>query len=217
MLFRSPRDKANNEKLGNALGKMVAEDPSFHAEVDEESGETILRGMGELHLDIKVDILKRTHGVEADVGAPQVAYRETITKTVEDSYTHKKQTGGSGQYAKIDFKVEPGEAGDGFVFETKVVGGKVPKEFIGSVEKGFKTLMHKGPLLGFPLLDFKVTLLDGGFHAVDSSQMAFEAAARAAYRQTLPKCGPQLLEPVMKVDVFVPDANVGDEIGRAHV
>ncbi|MFK8002775.1 MAG: elongation factor G [Polyangiales bacterium] len=208
-----PRDKANSEKLGNALGKMVAEDPSFHAEVDQESGETILKGMGELHLDIKVDILKRTHGVEADVGAPQVAYRETILKTVEDSYTHKKQTGGSGQYAKIDYIVEPGEPGEGFSFETKVVGGRVPKEFIGSVEKGFKMLMHKGPLLGFPLLDFKVTLTDGGFHAVDSSQMAFEAAAKAAYRQTLPKCGPQLLEPVMKVDVFVPDANVGDVIG----
>lgn len=208
-----PRDKANSEKLGNALGKMVAEDPSFHAEVDQESGETILKGMGELHLDIKVDILKRTHGVEADVGAPQVAYRETITKNIEDSYTHKKQTGGSGQYAKIDYKVEPGEPGEGFTFETKVVGGRVPKEFIGSVEKGFKMLMDKGPLLGFPLLDFKVTLTDGGFHAVDSSQMAFEAAAKAAYRQTLPKCGPQLLEPIMKVDVFVPDANVGDVIG----
>ncbi|MEM9862307.1 MAG: elongation factor G [Myxococcota bacterium] len=208
-----PRDKANSEKLGNALGKMVAEDPSFHAEVDQESGETILKGMGELHLDIKVDILKRTHGVEADVGKPQVAYRETITKAVDDVYTHKKQTGGSGQYAKIDYTVEPGESGEGFVFESKIVGGNVPKEYIPSVEKGFKMLMDKGPLLGFPLLDFKVTLKDGGFHAVDSSQMAFEAAAKAAYRQTLPKCKPQLLEPIMKVDVFVPDANVGDVIG----
>ncbi|MEM6959383.1 MAG: elongation factor G, partial [Myxococcota bacterium] len=205
--------KANSEKLGNALGKMVAEDPSFHAEVDQESGETILKGMGELHLDIKVDILKRTHGVEADVGKPQVAYRETITKAVDDVYTHKKQTGGSGQYAKIDYTVEPGESGEGFVFESKIVGGNVPKEYIPSVEKGFKMLMDKGPLLGFPLLDFKVTLKDGGFHAVDSSQMAFEAAAKAAYRQTLPKCKPQLLEPIMKDDVFVPDANVGDVIG----
>ncbi|MGE0788964.1 MAG: elongation factor G [Sandaracinaceae bacterium] len=208
-----PKDKAANEKMSVALGKMVAEDPSFHVEVDEESGETILKGMGELHLDIKVDILRRTHGVDADMGKPQVAYRETITKTVNDSYTHKKQTGGSGQYAKIEYTVEPLEAGSGFVFESKVVGGNVPKEFIPSVEKGFKTSVVKGPLLGFPLLDLKVSLTDGGYHAVDSSQMAFEVAARAAYRQTLPKCGPQLLEPIMKVDVFVPSDNVGDAIG----
>ena len=208
-----PKDKSNNEKLGVALGKMVAEDPSFHVEVDQESGETILKGMGELHLDIKVDILRRTHGVEADMGKPQVAYRETITKLVEDSYTHKKQTGGSGQYAKIDYIVEPLESGSGFVFESAVTGGRVPKEFIPSVEKGFRTSLDKGPLIGFPLLDFKLTLTDGGFHAVDSSQMAFEAASRAAFRQTMPKCGPQLLEPIMKVDVFVPDANVGDVIG----
>lgn len=208
-----PRDKANSEKLGNALGKMVAEDPSFHAEVDQESGETILKGMGELHLDIKVDILKRTHGVEADVGKPQVAYRETITKAVSDSYTHKKQTGGSGQYAKIEYTIEPLEPGNGFVFESGVVGGTIPKEFIPAVEKGFKSMVSKGPLCGFPLLDFKVTLTDGGFHAVDSSQMAFEVASKAAFRQTMPKAGPQLLEPIMKVDVFVPDANVGDTIG----
>ncbi|MEC7520904.1 MAG: elongation factor G [Myxococcota bacterium] len=208
-----PRDKANSEKLNAALGKMVAEDPSFHVEVDEESGDTIMKGMGELHLDIKVDILKRTHGVEADVGKPQVAYRETITQTVTDSYTHKKQTGGSGQFAKIDYTVEPGEAGTGFVFESKVTGGNVPKEYIPSVEKGFKSQIDKGPLVGFPLLDFKLILTDGGFHAVDSSQMAFEAAARAAFRQTMPKCGPQLLEPIMKVDVFVPEDNVGDVIG----
>ena len=208
-----PRDKANSEKLGNALGKMVAEDPSFHAEVDQESGETILKGMGELHLDIKVDILKRTHGVEADVGKPQVAYRETITKAVTDSYTHKKQTGGSGQYAKIEYTIEPLEPGNGFVFESAIVGGTIPKEFIPAVEKGFKSMVDKGPLCGFPLLDFKVTLTDGGFHAVDSSQMAFEVASKAAFRQTMPKAGPQLLEPIMKVDVFVPDANVGDVIG----
>ncbi|MFK7991584.1 MAG: elongation factor G [Sandaracinaceae bacterium] len=208
-----PRDKANSEKLSTALGKMVAEDPSFQVEVDEESGETILKGMGELHLDIKVDILKRTHGVECDLGKPQVAYRETNTKAIDDSYTHKKQTGGSGQFAKIEYTVEPLETGSGFEFESKVTGGRVPKEYIPSVEKAFKALLHKGPLIGFPLLDFKVTLTDGGFHAVDSSQMAFEAAGRAAYRQTMPKCGPQLLEPVMKVDVFVPEDNVGDVIG----
>jgi elongation factor G len=208
-----PRDKANGEKLGNALSKMVAEDPSFHAEVDQESSETILKGMGELHLDIKVDILRRTHGVDCDVGKPQVAYRETITKVVADGYTHKKQTGGSGQYAKIDYTVEPLEAGSGFVFESKVVGGNVPKEFIPSVEKGFKSMIMKGPLCGFPILDFKVTLTDGGYHAVDSSQMAFEVAAKAAFRQTMPKCGPQLLEPIMKVDVYVPDSKVGDVIG----
>jgi len=209
----APRDKANAEKLGTALGKMVAEDPSFRVEVDEESGETILKGMGELHLDIKVDILRRTHGVEVTVGKPQVAYRETITKAVSDGYTHKKQTGGSGQYAKIEYSVEPGEPGSGFVFESKVVGGNVPKEYIPAVEKGFKVSIEKGPLVGFPLLDVTVTLTDGGFHAVDSSAIAFEVAAKAAYRQTMPKCGPQLLEPIMKVDVFVPDANVGDVIG----
>ncbi len=208
-----PKDKASSEKMSVALGKMVAEDPSFHVSVDEESGETIMKGMGELHLDIKVDILRRTHGVDAEVGAPQVAYRETITKTVSDSYTHKKQTGGSGQYAKIDYTIEPLEPGSGFQFESTVVGGRVPKEFIPSVEKGFRVMMEKGPLCGFPLLDVKVTLADGAFHAVDSSQMAFETAAKAAYRQSMPKAGPQLLEPVMKVDVYVPDANVGDVIG----
>lgn len=208
-----PKDKANSEKLSNALGKMVAEDPSFYVEVDEESGETILRGMGELHLDIKVDILKRTYGVEATVGEPLVAYRETITKTVSDVYTHKKQTGGSGQFAKIDYTIEPQEPGTGYVFESKIVGGNIPKEYIPSVQKGFAMMMEKGPLCGFPLLDFKVTLTDGGFHAVDSSAMAFEIASKAAYRQTMPKAGPELLEPVMKVDVYVPEPNVGDVIG----
>lgn len=209
----APKDKTNAEKLSNALGKMVAEDPSFHVEVDQESGETILKGMGELHLDIKVDILRRTHGVEATVGEPQVAYRETITELVEDSYTHKKQTGGSGQYAKIEYIIEPLPQGSGFVFESKVTGGNIPKEFIPAVEKGFKSLVEKGPLVGFPVLDFKITLTDGGYHAVDSSQIAFEAAAKAAYRQTMPKAKPELLEPIMKVDVFVPDDNVGDVIG----
>jgi elongation factor G len=207
------KDKANSEKMSTALGKLVSEDPSFYVEVDQESGETILKGMGELHLDIKVDILKRTYGVEATVGEPRVAYRETLTKAVSDSYTHKKQTGGSGQFAKIDYTIEPAEPGSGYVFESSVVGGNVPKEFIPAVEKGFKSMLEKGPLVGFPLLDVKVTLTDGGFHAVDSSQIAFEIAAKAAYRQTTPKCAPELLEPIMKVDVFVPDANVGDVIG----
>jgi elongation factor G len=209
----TPKDKANSEKMSSALGKMVAEDPSFHVEVDQESGETILKGMGELHLDIKVDILKRTHGVEAAVGEPQVAYRETITQPVNDTYTHKKQTGGSGQFAKIDYIVEPLDEGGGFEFESKVTGGNVPREYWVSVEKGFKMMMDEGPICGYPLVNVKVTLKDGGFHPVDSSAMAFEAAAKAAYRQTMPKAKPELLEPIMKVDVFVPDANVGDVIG----
>ena len=209
----SPKDKAGSEKMGIALGKMIAEDPSFHVETDEESGECILKGMGELHLDIKVDILRRTHGVEVIVGKPQVAYRETITLLVDDAYTHKKQTGGSGQYAKIEYTVEPGEAGSGFVFESKVTGGNVPREYWPAVEKGFETSIVEGVLAGYPLLDFKVTLTDGAFHAVDSSALAFEIAARAAYRQTVPKAHPQLLEPIMKVDVFTPDAHVGDVIG----
>jgi elongation factor G len=209
----APKDKVNAEKLGVAIGKMVQEDPSFRVETDEETNELILKGMGELHLDIKIDILKRTHKVEVNVGAPQVAYRETITKAVSDSYTHKKQSGGSGQYAKIDYTIEPMEAGSGFVFESGVVGGNVPKEYIPAVEKGFKTSIHKGPLAGYPCLDFKVTLKDGGFHAVDSSSIAFEIAAKAAYRQTMQKCAPQVLEPIMKIDVFTPDAQVGDVIG----
>lgn len=207
------KDKGSTEKMSNAIGKMVAEDPSFRVEVDEESGETILKGMGELHLDIKIDILKRTYGVEVIVGEPQVAYRESITQAVSDSYTHKKQSGGSGQYAKIDYTIEPQEKGTGFVFESKIVGGSVPKEFIPAVEKGFKSMLDKGPLCGFPVVDFKVTLTDGAFHAVDSSQIAFEIAAKAAYRQTMPKAAPELLEPIMKVDVFVPEDHVGDVIG----
>lgn len=209
----SPKDKAGSEKLGIAIGKMIQEDPSFRVETDEDSGETIIKGMGELHLDIKVDILKRTHGVDVTVGKPQVAYRETITQRVEDSYTHKKQSGGSGQFGKIDYIVEPGETGSGFVFESKVTGGNVPREFWPAVEKGFKTSMEKGVLAGFPCLDFKVTLMDGAFHAVDSSAIAFEIAAKAAYRQSMPKAGPQILEPIMKVDVFTPDDHVGDVIG----
>ena len=209
----SPIDKAASEKLGVAIGKMIKEDPSFRVETDEDSGETILKGMGELHLDIKVDILKRTHGIEVEVGSPQVAYRETVTKTLEDSYTHKKQSGGSGQYGKIDYLIEAGEAGSGFVFDSKVTGGNVPKEFWPAIEGGFKKSMDQGVLAGYPCLDFKVTLMDGAFHAVDSSAIAFELAAKAAYRQSMPKAGPQLMEPIMKVDVFTPDDHVGDVIG----
>lgn len=208
-----PKDKSSVEKMGIAIGKMVAEDPSFQVETDEDSGETILKGMGELHLDIKVDILKRTYGVELVVGQPQVAYRETITTPVEDSYTHKKQSGGSGQYGKIDYRIRPGEQNSGFKFESTVVGGNVPKEFFPAIEKGFAGMMAEGPLAGFPVLDVEVELYDGAFHAVDSSAIAFEIAAKGAFRQSMPKAGPQLLEPVMKVDVFTPEDHVGDVIG----
>ena len=207
------KDKGHSEKLGAALGKMIAEDPSFRVETDRDSGETILKGMGELHLDIKCDILKRTHGVEVEVGKPQVAYRETITKRLEDSYTHKKQSGGSGQFGKIDYIIEPLESGSGFEFESKVVGGNVPKEYWPAVEKGFRLSMEKGVLAGFPCLDFRVTLVDGACHSVDSSAVAFEIAAKAAYRASMPKAGAQLLEPIMKLDVFTPADHVGDVIG----
>ncbi|EAT11922.1 elongation factor G [Bermanella marisrubri] len=209
----APKDKGSTEKMGIAIGKMVAEDPSFRVETDEESGETILKGMGELHLDIKVDILKRTYGVELEVGEPQVSYRETITQPVEDSYTHKKQSGGSGQFGKIDYRIKPGEQNSGFTFTSTVVGGNVPKEFFPAIEKGFAGMMQEGPLAGFPMLDVEIELFDGGFHAVDSSAVAFEIAAKGAYRQSMPKAGPQLLEPVMKVDVFTPEDHVGDVIG----
>ena len=207
-----PKDKAASEKLGVALGKMIAEDPSFYVETDEDSGETILKGMGELHLDIKIDILRRTHSVEVEVGKPQVAYRETITQRIEDSYTHKKQSGGSGQFGKIDYVIEPNE-GNGFEFESKVTGGNVPREYWPAVEKGFEFSMQEGVLAAYPCVDMKVTLMDGGYHAVDSSAVAFEIAAKAAYRQSLPKAGPQLLEPIMKVDVFTPEDHLGDVIG----
>jgi elongation factor G len=209
----SPTDKAGSEKLGVALGKMIQEDPSFRVETDQESGETIIKGMGELHLDIKVDILKRTHGCEVTVGAPQVAYRETITEKTKDVYTHKKQTGGAGQFAKIDYIIEPGEVGTGFEFISKVTGGNVPREFWPAVQKGFEGSIVEGVLAGFPMQDVKVTLMDGAYHAVDSSAVAFETAARAAYRQTMPKASPQLLEPIMNLDVFTPEDHVGDVIG----
>ncbi len=207
------KKKGESEKLGTALSKMVQEDPSFQVMTDQESGETILKGMGELHLDIKVDILKRTHGIEVEVGKPQVAYRESITKTLNDSYTHKKQSGGSGQFGKIDYIIEPSEPGAGFEFESKVTGGNVPREFWPAVEKGFASSMEKGMLAGFPVVDMKVTLTDGGFHPVDSSAIAFEIAAKAGYRQSFVKAGPQILEPIMKVDVFSPEDYVGDVIG----
>ncbi|MGF1736317.1 elongation factor G [Photobacterium satsumensis] len=209
----TPKDKGGSEKMGIAIGKMVAEDPSFQVETDEETGETILKGMGELHLDIKVDILKRTYGVDLIVGAPQVAYRETITQAIEDSYTHKKQSGGSGQFGKIDYRIKPGEVGSGFKFSSVVVGGNVPKEFWPAVEKGFAGMMETGVLAGFPVLDVEVELFDGGFHAVDSSAVAFEIAAKGAFRQSMPKAGAQLLEPIMAVDVFTPEDHVGDVIG----
>ncbi len=209
----TPKDKAGSEKMGVALNKMVQEDPSFHVATDEDSGETLIKGMGELHLDIKVDILRRTHNVDVDMGKPQVAYRETITQMIEDVYTHKKQSGGSGQYGKINYRIEPAEKNAGYEFESKVTGGNVPREYWSAIEKAFLSCMVEGTLAGYPLLDVKFTLLDGAFHAVDSSALAFEIATKAAYRQSVPKAGPQLLEPIMRVDVFTPEDNVGDVIG----
>jgi elongation factor G len=209
----SPKDKGSTEKMSIAIGKMVAEDPTFRVETDIDSGETILRGMGELHLDIKVDILKRTYDVELIVGQPQVAYRETITKSIQDSYTHKKQSGGAGQYGKIDYTIEPGEPNTGFTFISSVVGGNVPKEFFPAIEKGFRSMMGSGTLAGFPVLDVVVNLSDGAYHPVDSSAIAFEIAAKGAFRQSIPKAAPQLLEPIMKVDVYSTEEDVGNVIG----
>ncbi len=209
----TPTDKAATEKMSIALNKMAQEDPSFQIATDEDSGETLIKGMGELHLDIKVDILRRTHKVAVEMGKPQVAYRETITMPVEDSYTHKKQSGGSGQFGRIDYRIEPAEKNEGYVFESLVTGGNVPREYWGAIEKAFGSSMAEGTLAGYPLLDVKFTLLDGAFHAVDSSALAFEIATRAAYRQSVPKAGPQLLEPIMRVDVYTPEDHVGDVIG----
>ncbi|MDO8296277.1 MAG: elongation factor G [Caulobacter sp.] len=208
-----PKSKADQEKLGVALGKMVAEDPSFTVFTDQESGQTIMKGMGELHLDIKVDILKRTYKVDANIGAPQVAYRESLGRKVDIDYTHKKQTGGTGQFARVMITFEPGEPASGFVFESKIVGGAIPKEFIPGVEKGLESIKDNGLLAGFPLIDFKATLTDGKYHDVDSSVLAFEIAARAAFRELKEKGAPKLLEPIMKVEVLVPDEYLGDVIG----
>ena len=208
-----PKTKADQEKLGVALQKLAQEDPSFRVSTDHESGQTILRGMGELHLDIKVDILRRTYKVDANVGAPQVAYRESLGRKCEIDYTHKKQTGGSGQFARIKIVFEPGEPGSGFQFESKVVGGSVPKEFIPGVEKGLEQAKENGLLAGFPVIDVKATLIDGAYHDVDSSVMAFEIAARAAFRELREKGAPKLLEPIMKVEVLTPDEYMGDVIG----
>ena len=208
-----PKSKADQEKLGVALAKMVAEDPSFTVHTDQESGQTRLKGMGELHLDIKVDILRRTYKVEANIGAPQVAYRESLGKTTDIDYTHKKQTGGTGQFARVKIKFAPGEPGTGFVFESTVVGGAVPKEFVTGVQKGIESAKDNGLLAGFPVIDFKATLYDGGYHDVDSSVLAFEIASRAAFRELRDKGAPKLLEPIMKVEVLTPDEYMGDVIG----
>ena len=208
-----PKSKADQEKLGVALAKLAAEDPSFRVSTDQESGQTILKGMGELHLDIKVDILKRTYKVDANIGAPQVAFRERVTKRVEHSYTHKKQTGGTGQFAAVTLIVEPSEPGKGYEFESKIVGGAVPKEYIPGVEKGLESVLGSGPIAGFPVVDLKVALVDGAYHDVDSSALAFEIASRAALREALQKGGPVLLEPIMKVEVVTPEDYTGSVIG----
>jgi elongation factor G len=208
-----PKSKADQEKLGIALAKLVAEDPSFRVHTDQESGQTILKGMGELHLDIKVDILKRTYKVEANIGAPQVAYREKITKKVTEDYTHKKQTGGTGQFAQVKIVVEPLPPGTGFEFENDVVGGAVPKEYVPGVEKGLQSVLGAGVLAGFPVVDLKVTLIDGKYHEVDSSALAFEIASRMALREALRRGGPVLLEPIMKVEVVTPEDYTGSVIG----
>jgi len=208
-----PKTKGDQEKLSVALNRLAQEDPSFRVAVDQESGQTLIRGMGELHLDILVDRMKREFKVEANVGAPQVAYRETITKPSYVDYTHKKQTGGSGQFARVKFDLEPGDPGTGFVFESKVVGGNVPREYIPGVEKGIRSVLDNGILAGFPMLDMKVTLTDGAYHEVDSSVMAFEIASRAAFREAAQKAGPKLLEPMMKVEVVTPEDYVGGIIG----
>ncbi|MBN2740260.1 MAG: elongation factor G [Rhodobacteraceae bacterium] len=208
-----PKTKADQEKMGIALQRLAAEDPSFRVETDLESGQTIMKGMGELHLDILVDRMKREFKVEANIGAPQVAYRETISHATEIDYTHKKQTGGTGQFARVKLEITPTEAGEGYSFESKIVGGSVPKEYIPGVEKGIKSVMDSGPLAGFPVIDFKVQLLDGAFHDVDSSVLAFEIASRAAMREGLRKAGAKLLEPMMKVEVVTPEEYTGSIIG----
>jgi len=208
-----PKTKGDQEKMGIALSRLAQEDPSFRVKSDEESGQTVIAGMGELHLDIIVDRMKREFKVEANVGAPQVAYRETFTKTADVDYTHKKQTGGAGQFARIKMTIEPQTAGDGYEFENKIVGGAIPKEYIPGVEKGIDSVRESGVLAGFPMIDFKVTLYDGAFHDVDSSVMAFEIAARAAFREAARDAGARLLEPMMLVEVVTPEEHMGDVIG----
>jgi len=208
-----PKTKADQEKMGIALQRLAAEDPSFRVSVDHESGQTIMKGMGELHLEILVDRMKREFKVEANIGAPQVAYRETISKQAEISYTHKKQSGGAGQFAKIDLIFEPAEQGEGFVFKSEIVGGSVPKEYVPGVEKGLNLAKEAGIIAGFPVVDFKVRLVDGAYHDVDSSVMAFEIAAKAAFKEGMAKAGAQLLEPIMKVEVVTPEDYMGDIIG----
>ncbi|MGD9919698.1 MAG: elongation factor G [Paenirhodobacter sp.] len=208
-----PKSKADQEKMGIALARLAAEDPSFRVETNFESGQTIMKGMGELHLDILVDRMKREFKVEANIGAPQVAYRETISREAEIDYTHKKQTGGTGQFARVKLVITPTEPGEGYSFESKIVGGAVPKEYIPGVEKGIKSVMDSGPLAGFPVIDFKVALIDGAFHDVDSSVLAFEIATRAAMREGLKKAGAKLLEPIMKVEVVTPEEYTGGIIG----
>ena len=208
-----PKTKGDQEKMGLALHRLAAEDPSFRVKTDEESGQTIIAGMGELHLDIIVDRMRREFKVEANVGAPQVAYRETITRKHEQDYTHKKQTGGTGQFARVKIVFEPNPEGDEFVFESKIVGGAVPKEYIPGVEKGINSVMSSGPFAGFPMIGVKATLIDGAYHDVDSSVLAFEIAGRACFREAAPKLGVQLLEPIMKVEVVTPEDYVGNVIG----
>jgi elongation factor G len=208
-----PKSKADQEKMGLALARLSAEDPSFRVETNFESGQTIMKGMGELHLDILIDRMRREFKVEANIGAPQVAYRETISTSAEIDYTHKKQTGGTGQFARIKLVIEPTQPGEGYSFESKIVGGTVPKEYIPGVEKGIKSVMDSGPLAGFPVIDFKVALVDGAYHDVDSSVLAFEIAARAAMRDGLKKAGAKLLEPIMKVEVVTPEEYTGSVIG----
>jgi len=208
-----PKSKADQEKMGLALARLAAEDPSFRVETDLESGQTIMKGMGELHLDILVDRMRREFKVEANIGAPQVAYRETISNAHEIDYTHKKQTGGTGQFARVKLQITPTQPGEGYSFESKIVGGAVPKEYIPGVEKGIKSVMDSGPLAGFPVIDFKVALVDGAFHDVDSSVLAFEIASRAAMREGLKKAGAKLLEPIMKVEVVTPEEYTGSIIG----
>jgi elongation factor G len=211
-----PKTKGDQDKMTTALLRLVQEDPSFRLAVDHETGQTIIKGMGELHLDIKVDILRRTYKVDVNVGAPQVAYRETITRKATVDYTHKKQTGGSGQFARVIIDFEPLPAGSGYEFENDVVGGSVPKEYIPGVEKGLESAKDTGVIAGFPTIDFKATLTDGAYHDVDSSALAFEIAARAAFREGLPKAGPVLLEPIMKVEVVTPEEFMGDVIGSLN-